>query len=234
MIASKDLIGVVFDTETTGFSDPTRIVEAAYIGLDSTFGQLGEFVSRYNPGRPIDLGAKATHHILESELVDCPSSDTFMLPPNAQYLIGHNIDYDWSAIGKPEFNLEGAPIRRICTLALAREHLPDLDSHNQSAMLYHILGDSARPLLKEAHSALQDVQNCLILVDYFLNKLRIQGLDHLWELSEQARIPKKMTWGKHDGTAIEALPRDYKNWLLRQEWLDEKWPYHRKAILATM
>ena len=230
----SDLIAVVFDTETTGFSDPMKIVEAAYIALDERFLTIGQFVQRYNPNRPIDLGAKATHHILESELVDCPASESFELPKFVQYLIGHNIDYDWKVIGKPEVNHKGDALKRVCTLALAREHFPDLDSHTQSAMLYHFWGDSARPFLKEAHSALADVTNCMSVLAGIMNHLGIATMEELYQASEKARIPKKMTWGKHDGTLIEALPRDYKNWLLRQDWLDEKWPYHRNAILATM
>jgi len=105
---------IIFDIEATDKDNPV-LIEAAWVALDSispfTLGE--EFHQRYNPGKPISLGALATHHILDEELVDCPPASSFTLPADATYLIGHNIDFDWSAIGQPD-------IKRICTLALSR------------------------------------------------------------------------------------------------------------------
>ena len=105
---------IIFDTEATGIVDPV-IIEAAWIAVDSlapvTLGDT--FHQRYQPGKPISLGALATHHIMDEELVDCPPAASFRLPDDLQYLIGHNIDFDWQAVGQPD-------VKRICTLALAR------------------------------------------------------------------------------------------------------------------
>src|SRR6218665_2225992 len=48
-----------------------------------------------HPKKPIELGALATHHILDEELADCPPASGFSLPPGTEYLIGHDVDYDW-------------------------------------------------------------------------------------------------------------------------------------------
>ena len=94
---------IIFDIEATDKDNPV-LVEAAWVALDSispfTLGE--EFHQRYNPGKPISLGALATHHILDEELVDCPPASSFTLPTDATYLIGHNIDFDWNAIGQPD------------------------------------------------------------------------------------------------------------------------------------
>jgi exodeoxyribonuclease X len=123
---------IIFDTEATDINQPV-IVEAAWVALDNVSPfQLGAtFHQRYNPGKPISLGALATHHILDEELIDCPPASSFQLPHELEYLIGHNIDFDWQAIGQPE-------VKRICTLALARKAWPELDSHTQSALLYFL------------------------------------------------------------------------------------------------
>jgi exodeoxyribonuclease X len=179
-------------------------------------------VQRYNPGKPISLGALATHHIMDEELVNCPASSSFRLPAGTKYLIGHNIDFDWVAIGSPE-------VKRICTLALARSLWPELDSHTQSALLYYFERDTAREQLRNAHSALADVWICSKIVSQIIDKLHPVSLDALWEMSEKARIPKTMPYGKHKGELISQVPTDYKQWLLRQ---DNVSGYLRKALEA--
>jgi len=91
---------IIFDTETTGLDSP-EIVEAAWLEVKSlsplTLGE--QFEQRYKPSKPIGIAALATHHILDEELVDCPPSRTFRLPEGLQYLIGHNIDFDWPLWG---------------------------------------------------------------------------------------------------------------------------------------
>lgn len=71
-------------------------------------------MQRYNPGKPITFGALATHHIMDEELVDCTPVASFTLPGHMDYMIGHNVDFDWEVNGRPE-------VKRICTLALARK-----------------------------------------------------------------------------------------------------------------
>jgi exodeoxyribonuclease X len=212
---------IIFDTETTGKNDP-KMIEAAWIKLDSLqpFSISQKFNQRYNPMKPIELGALATHHILDEELKDCPDCTEFSLPNATEYIIGHNVDYDWNIIGNPN-------IKRICSLALSRRLWPELDSHSQSAMLYFVDRQNAREKLKNAHSALADVENCAFILEKIIAKLGVANIEELWTISEQARIPSHMTFGKHKGVAIADIPRDYKTWLLNQDNIDS---YLRKAL----
>lgn len=221
---------VIFDTETTGINDPV-IVEAAYIIVDipDLLTKEYKFCSRYNPGKPIELGAMATHHILDEDLVDYPPASEFKLPEGTDYIIGHNVDFDWKVIGSP------ADIKRICTLALSRWLFPTLDSHTQSSMVYYFMRAEATRLLKNAHSAAEDVGNCYLVLYYLLNEMEKRGIislatltwEELWQISEKARIPTIMAFGKHKGMAIKDLPMDYKRWLLNQSEID---PYLIKAL----
>jgi exodeoxyribonuclease X len=226
----KNMTAIIFDTETTGINEPV-IVEAAWLKISDpyTLAVLERFERRYNPGKPIELGAMATHHITDTDVACCPEASTFELPEGTEYLIGHNVDFDWKAIGEP-------PVKRICTLALSRYLFPELDSHTQSAMMYHFLGAEARHYLKNAHSAGADVENCSTVFSFLLNKMSDQGLikddagltfGEIWEISETARIPTVMTFGKHKGTPIKDVPSDYKRWLLNQPDVD---PYLVKAL----
>jgi exodeoxyribonuclease X len=69
---------IIFDTETTGKTDAV-LIEAAWLELNSLspFRTSNPFDQRYNPGKRNELGALATHHILDEELTDCPSSASF-------------------------------------------------------------------------------------------------------------------------------------------------------------
>ncbi|WP_255538819.1 putative quorum-sensing-regulated virulence factor [Polynucleobacter sp. Latsch14-2] len=212
---------IIFDVEATDKNDAV-IIEAASLDVTSLapFEVGNPWVQRYNPGKPISLGALATHHIMDEELVSCPPSSSFKLPAGTKYLIGHNIDFDWVAIGSPE-------VKRICTLALARSLWPELDSHTQSALLYFFERDIAREQLRNAHSALADVWICSKIVGKIIEKLHPTSLDAFWEMSEKARIPTIMPFGKHKGEAISQVPTDYKQWMLRQDNVSE---YLRKAL----
>jgi exodeoxyribonuclease X len=212
---------IIFDVEATDKNDAV-IIEAASLDVTSLnpFEVGNPWVQRYNPGKPISLGALATHHIMDEELVNCPASSSFRLPAGTKYLIGHNIDFDWAAIGSPE-------VKRICTLALARSLWPNLDSHTQSALLYYFERETAREQLRNAHSALADVWICSKIVGQIIDKLHPVSLDALWEMSEKARIPTTMPYGKHKGELISQVPTDYKQWLLRQ---DNVSGYLRKAL----
>ncbi|MBU3541185.1 putative quorum-sensing-regulated virulence factor [Polynucleobacter sp. UB-Tiil-W10] len=214
---------IIFDVEATDKNDAV-IIEAASLDVTSLNPlEVGNpWVQRYNPGKPISLGALATHHIMDEELVHCPASSSFRLPAGTKYLIGHNIDFDWVAIGKPE-------VKRICTLALSRSLWPDLDSHTQSALLYYFERETARDQLRNAHSALADVWICSKIVGQIIDKLHPASFDALWEMSEKARIPTIMPFGKHKGESISQVPTDYKQWMLRQDNVSE---YLRKALEA--
>jgi len=58
----------------------------------------------------------------------------------------------------------------------------------------------------------------------------VDGFEPLYQLSEIARIPTIMPFGKHKGDDISKLPVSYKRWLLDQPDVD---PYLRKALIGV-
>ena len=219
---------IILDLETTGKKEP-QVVEAAWLSLSDPESLMidEEYCQRYRPDKPIELGALATHHIMDEELTECPPSATFTLPLDTGYIIGHNVDYDWATIGKPE-------VKRICTLALCRSLFPDLDSHSLGAMLYRFNRTGARDRLRNAHNALEDCRTCLIILKNLLHHCGLTIEDRktwetVWTVSEKARIPTVMTFGKHKGMKIKDVPWDYKDWLLKQTDVD---PYLIIALKA--
>jgi exodeoxyribonuclease X len=219
---------LILDTETHDLNGYP--IEIAYAPCSFEQGVLvinqGEVFDEYfSCPEPIALGALATHHILETDIAEKPSFDTFKMPQGVQYLIGHNIDYDIKAVQKcqPDFTVKG-----ICTLALCRMVWPELQ-HTLSAMYYHVMDDLelARKHLRHAHNAKADIYFTGVILKTLVEQLGIKDMNSLFIMSESARIPKYITFGKHKGTAIKDLDPSYVTWLLRQDDLD---PYLRKAI----
>lgn len=215
-------LGYLFDAETTGFEQP-EIIEAAGMVLDIDLQIKDKHHDYFVPSKPIEWGAVATHHIMMEDLEGYSPSSSFQMPAY-DYLVGHNIDYDWDAAGKP-------PMKRICTLALSRYLWPDTDSHKLTAMIYMLHGQRFRDKISDAHAADVDVElNHILLKDIFAmyaTGIAILSWDELWKQSEIARVPTKMTFGKHYGEPIADLPYGYKQWLLKLDDLD---PYLEKAI----
>jgi exodeoxyribonuclease X len=212
---------VIFDTETTGKNDPI-LIEAAWLSVENVDPLITSesFCGRYKPEKPIELGALAVHHILDEELVNCLPAESFKLPEGIEYIIGHSIDYDWAVVGSPN-------IKRICTLALSRKVWPNIDAYTQSALLYYLDRENAKEILKNAHSAEADVRICAKILSEICKILNVKTIENLWHLSEEARIPSVMTFGKHKGLPISDVPNDYKRWLLSQDNID---PYLIQAL----
>ena len=221
---------LILDTETHDLNGYP--IEIAYAPCSFEQGVLvinqGEVFDEYfSCPEPIALGALATHHILETDIAEKPSFDTFKMPQGVQYLIGHNIDYDITALQKcqPDLTVKG-----ICTLALCRMVWPELP-YTLSAMYYHVMDDLelARKHLRHAHNAKADIYFTGVILKTLVEQLGIKDMNSLFIMSETARIPKYITFGKHKGTAIKDLDSGYVSWLLKQPDLD---PYLRKALVT--
>lgn len=233
---------LVLDTETTG-REPPEVIELAFNILEPEHNWRFESSSlmRFKPTFGSTTGALAVHHILDAELAKCPPSAAAELPGGTEYIIGHNVDYDWKALGQPA-------VKRICTLAIARHLWPAFDSHSLGAMCYNLWAPSeAKQLLTVPanggfglHSAGFDTDLCTSIFHKMLEEMtqRQGGGEHLpwtpqsvWEYSERARIPTVIAFGKYKGTPIKDLPYDYKKWMLKQADMDS---YVLKAVKDTL
>lgn len=216
-----NMTALIFDTETHKLHGD--IIEAAAIevifpeftnDLEIMLTQF-EFSKRYKPSEPIHLGAMAVHHILDEDLEKCPSYTCFKMPKDdVQYLIGHNIDYDIAALNR--VGTVTANIKSICTLAMARYLWPSLETHNLTALAYHISSNrkATKRGLKNAHSALNDCKTTFSLLRKIVQEKGIQSLEELYEFSEQARYPTHIFYGEYKGWAIQDLEEQNIHWLL--------------------
>lgn len=233
---------VFMDTETPGFKPPLMPIELAALRFGGDpkdlLGDGDQYLERFALGdRQMEFGAMAVHHILPDELKNCRQWNALRFEAEwirgIDYLIGHNVDFDWEVVGKPE-------VKRICTLALSRYFYPDVDAHKLSAMMYYIYGatDLTRERVREAHSALADTWNCRWLFDALVRQMvKAPTWEDMYQWSEAGRVPLRMTFGKHG-------PKDGKKGMLISDMLVEdpgyvQWmkksmtdmdPYLRKAL----
>ena len=221
---------IILDTETS--STDGNACEIAHLPITITDGKFEAdksqmFCQRYNPLQSISLGAMAVHHILDSDVVDCPPHTDFRLPEGTQYLIGHNVDFDAAVLERAGVDLTG--VKRICTLALCRMLWPNAVSHTLTAMAYYHANnrETVRDMLRSAHSANVDVLLTAALLRQIANQLAVKTMQSMHAYSEVARVPTVMSFGKHKGTPIAELPNNYVEWLRNQPNTD---PYLLNAL----
>jgi exodeoxyribonuclease X len=236
---------IIIDTETTGLHEP-RPVQICWSDIEVPAHVLDPnhrptlTTQLYNPGKPIELPAMATHLIHDEDVINAPPYTDFRLPDGAVCLIGHNVDFDWKVLGEPK-------VRRICTLALARRIWPDLPSHKLTVLLYFAAGAAeARRMVRHAHDAGNDVAMLLIVLRRMLAEPFLADCPtwrDVWVKSEQARIPERIDFGKHGpkpeegrthGMLISEMRRadpSYVQWLLsgKCDQVNND-PYLRKAL----
>ena len=221
---------LILDTETNSLNGYP--IEIAYVPCSFEQGALvidqkQAFDEYFSCPAPIELGAMAVHHILESDISDKPSYETFRLPEKTSFLIGHNIAYDIQAIQLCDKSINVKP---ICTLALARMIWPELDTRNLTAMYYHCMAhdlEKARKHLRNAHNARWDIFFTGEVLRAIVAKLAIKDMNSLFLMSEQSYTFQKIRFGKHKGTPIKDLPQDYRDWLWNQSDID---PSVKKAL----
>lgn len=224
------MLAVIGDTETTGPCPASdQVVESAFLSLPATptefvhakFESMAMQHQYFGHSVPMSLGAQNTHHIMPSKLGGQPLMEYPPRTPPMTYFIGHNGDFD-----RDMLDLKGAKV--IDTLPLARRYFPGLDSYAQGAVLYHIGRITKRPpewardMLKEAHSAAADVINCARILKYIIylidrdNKVKGQlTWEDIYQVSQDARVPTVMGFGKHKGKDFADVPQDWIDWYMK-------------------
>lgn len=254
IIEPAPTMAIVLDTETTGFDEPDVIELACTdpFAIEKLFN--GEHITchtmQFKPRKPITWGAMATHHILPSQVETSASwPGSWTVPAGTGYLIGHEVDYDAKAIKLPD------TVKRICTLALSRKRWPDLDSHKLVALSYYLASLSEAPfeleairrVVKNAHNAGTDVSLTYRVLTSLIEYHKVASWEQLYRLSEAARIPERMDFGKYGPDSdwakinggkgmmcaqIRHYDRGYYTWLLNKCDRVTENPYLRKALVG--
>lgn len=195
---------LVIDTETDQGRNP-RPIQVATINVHSGH----EWMSYFNSGRPISPVVTKIHGITDADVEGLESFDLdkFEL---SDYLIGHNVRFDWGVIGRPTVKL-------ICTVRLARAAFPEWHRYSQSKCIEQLIGqEQAAEMTVAAHDALGDARMCYLLYKACCERLNFEVTDFetAHKISNSAKPVKKMPFGKYKGQNIEQIPMSYVKWML--------------------
>ena len=211
---------LVLDTETTGMdASKDAIVEVAgtWVTLAPTVRIERAFDHLVNPERPIPALASAVHHLTDPDVAAAPVWDTVwqtVVQPaleQADIVVAHNAPFDQKF-------LPGVDLLWLDTLRAARRCWPDAPAHSNQVLRYW-LGlkvDAPHP-----HRASDDTVVTAALLVRFLETVTQKGLspdatlDDLLNWVAAPLVVEYMPFGKHRGSLLSDLPKDYIDWALK-------------------
>jgi DNA polymerase-3 subunit epsilon len=211
---------IFYDTETTGIRpDRDRVIEIA--AYDPTQNRTFEML--VNPGLPIPPEATAIHKITNEMVSQAPAFDVIgsmfvEFCGEDVVLIAHNNDSFDLMFLQSEFKRHSITFpswKFFDTLKWARRYRPDLPRHSLQ-FLREIYGIEAN----NAHRALDDV---IVLHQVYSGLVGDLHIEHVHDLLNQApqKAPVAMPFGKHQGTPLEKVPKDYIQWMHRSGAFDK-------------
>lgn len=216
----------VLDTETASLQG--GVCDIAIVALDENLNITWQVESLIDPEVPISPGASGVHGIVDEDVWDKPTLSEFMemhgWPLHRDDLIvaGHNVQFDCRMLADVLPQRYG----KVCTLRIAKNLWPDNPDHKLQTLRYQFKLEAG-----PAHRAMGDVITCVSLLRMVAD-LKGCGLDGLIDLGSRPLSPEtRIGFGKHKGTKLKSLPRDYVRWLLRQENVDADL---RDALEATL
>jgi DNA polymerase-3 subunit epsilon len=231
---------LIFDCETTG-TDKKRdqIIElCVQRGLED---DAPSQTWRFRPDVPISPGAQAVHGISIDDLIDCPSfathaKDVAAVFAEADVVVGYNLAFDidmlaseYERCGLPPLEFAGKTI--VDAFRLWQQCEPRSLQHAHR----RFVGDA----FASAHSATADVAATGRVLRGMLAEFELADRD--WQAIAIVCDPQRSTWvgpsrhlrweadgksivfgfGKHAGTALDALAReapDYLTWLIEKDF----------------
>lgn len=151
---------------------------------------------------------KKPQYVSHDGKVYCLTTDTgfFFVRRNGAVWVTGNCSFDIRMI-KSSIKCSDS----ICTLALARKYIKGTTNHKLETLQAELHFPE-----QKSHSALGDVYTARDLLLHLNSKFDVTLRSALAE----SKIPKLvhlMPFGKHKGRALLQIPRDYREWLLKQE-----------------
>lgn len=204
----------VIDFETTGIPSETdrhAICEAGWCDVigDKRWDETAPRSMLVNPGRPMPIEAMAVHHIRDSDLAGAPTPDVAFraLMDGADVFCAHNAKFEREFFG-------GGSVPWICSYKCGLRAWPEAPGHSNQVLRYFLgvaLGESfAMP----PHRAGPDAYVTAFIL---IRLLAEHPLDDLIKWSSEPALLVKVGFGKHRGLKWSEVPRDYLDWILRQD-----------------
>jgi DNA polymerase-3 subunit epsilon len=184
----------VVDVEATGRSPwRHRVVEVGVVQLDDAFGVEREFTSLVDPVGPV--GPTHVHRIAQEDVDGAPrfrELAPFLLELLAgRVLVGHHVSCDRAFLEREfaRIHVVLPPVPQICTMRLARRHLPGATGFGLAACVAEAgLGGFA------AHTALGDARASAALLRYCWGEPSGAAKGSPGERAEPLRLAADLHW----------------------------------------
>lgn len=224
MTPAQQATYLVLDTETTGIEAPEhKAVEVAAVLVKN--GQItAAFTTYLNPGRDIPPAASGVHGLTLEDVQDAPTLEETLpwlngLASKADALVAHNAPFDRSMLP----GLVSRPW--IDTLRLSRKLQPAIESHANQSLRYAMGLRCPEADGMPAHRALSDAY---VTARVLVKLLELAAAESGFPVNPEgieAEILKplilaKCSFGKHKGAPWAEVPKDYLQWLVRQQDVD--------------
>lgn len=220
------------DFETTGMPPDAAVCEIGWqdvvtgngparISESEIFGHRGRVM--LDPGRPMPIEAMAVHHITDRMVEGAPKFDSavHVIMGDADILCAHNARFEQAF-----FSGGGRPW--ICTYKCALRVWPESPIHSNQGLRY-FLGLNLDPdLAMPPHRAAPDAY----VTAHILQRLLVaKPVEELIKISAEPAMLINVGFGKHFGTKWVDVPRDYLQWVVKQD-MDEDVLFTARTILA--
>ena len=234
---------IFLDTETTGTDEQDRIIQLAFIYVD-TKGNKRVVDEYYKPPVPINFEAMAVHNITEEMVANKPlisDKDSAFIKlgedkvnNDSNILIAHNAPFDIGMMTRDGFDNK---MRVIDTLRCSKHLLKDAKRHKLGVLYYQYglyrqidelavtFGIDLQGL--EAHNAVYD--NLMLSLLFKLLVQKAGSVEKLIELTKTPVLIETFSFGKHKGELVKDVAKSdmgYLNWMLKNmSELDEDMVY---------
>jgi len=218
----------LIDLETSGDQPPEDVpIEIAIIYMnDRKFDS--QYTTLIHPGdRPISPVASACHHLTtkiikeQVHVSQLSRSAWDLLLGDCDYLVAHNAAFDRAFI--PDLDIPW-----ICTYRVAKHVLTDAPKFGLQTLRYWLHLDVSLNGCLYPHRALYDTK---VLAELYLYLRKSFTDEELAYMTSQPVLMATCSFGKHRGTPWSDVPRDYLEWICKNEF-DEDTAYTARYYLA--
>lgn len=238
---------VLFDTETTGFGDDDRIIQAGMMIVDQKGGvEVVEDLCVAH--KPLPFDAMEVNNITPEMLEGKPqyAHTRFKkrldeLNSEDNYLIAHNIEFDMGMLQKEGFECR---MKQIDTLRCARHLFPEQEKHRLQYLRYSLglyrseVEEAQKHNIEiKAHDAIGDVLTMKLLLRALMYKAKEsypQETDIMGKLCELSATPVLMetiSFGKYKGESFESIAQRDRQYL---QWLRNNTDEGKKDLIFTI
>ena len=210
------------DFETTGVPSNNdlskhQVIQWARCDLDEVHLDSPVVGGVFNPTRPIDIEAKAVHHLTE-EMLSYASNyspaalNEVMHQGNPDVFVAHNAAFE------RQFLLTDLPW--ICTYKVALRVWPAAAKHNLQYLRYwRGLKIDAGATSCAPHSADFDAYLCALLLDDILTDSDLT-IEQMISITMAPALLPFLTFGKYKNASWSIPPFDYLEWLVYKSDMD--------------